>query len=328
MLLKTLAQIFILTLSAIALIACGGSSSSDPTSDRDKVTQAPTTFIYSLKDYTLTIDLPEKGAQVGQTIFAINLTDNFSNPQAGITPTIKPMMDMGSYKHSSPHSGCTKTDAEGNANCTVYFNMASVSPNGDSMGTWNIDITLPGTQTGNTSDGSETITFTPIVNMAMDTTRVAKLRGGLDDQAPSMNGKTDSRQYLIFNNGISVNDSISGSESSNNKSVELFIAAKETMMNFPALTTGLILNEDNHETELTVNSITVKVSADNSTWTTATSDFSEGGEGSEGIWIADNISGLSNELYVSLTVNGETKTTDGEVAGTENASAMFVVSGM
>ena len=320
MLLKTFAQISTFALASTLLIGCGGSSSSGSNADSsDKETTPQTTFTYPLEDYTLIIDLPKKGAQVGQTVFAINLSDNFSNPQAGITPTIKPMMDMGSHKHSSPYSGCTETDTEGNANCTVYFNMASVAPNGDAMGTWNIDMTLPNTQTGNSSDGSETITFTPEVNMAMGTTRIAKLRGGSDDQAPSMNDKTDGRQYLIFNNGIS------GSE--NNKSVELFIAAKETMMHFPALTTELTLNAGNRETELTISDIVVEVSTDNSNWTTATPNGNSNGNGN-GIWTADDISGLTNELYVSLKVNGEIKTTDGEVAGTENASAMFVISGM
>ncbi|MBQ0731817.1 MAG: hypothetical protein KBT75_14015 [Oleispira antarctica] len=311
---NTFVKATVTALTTCILMACGGDdSSSDSGQEKEK-----TTFSYTVTPHTFTISLPDKGARVGQNIFPVNITTNSdSDPVSGFTPTMAPMMTMaGGHKHSTPHTGCTETDADGNAECTAYFIMASVMANGDSMGTWNIDFSLPETD--------EDIQFSPAVKMAMGDTTLAKLKGGIDDQMPSMimpmasmpmeQTTTTPRTYFIFNNGIT--------GMGENRSVELFIAAKESMNNFPAITEGLILNE-NSDGELAINSmsdVVVKVSTDNTHWEVATSQ-------GEGIWKSANMTSLVDTFYVSLSVNGELKTTDGEIDdGESNASAIFILS--
>ncbi len=276
------------SLVACTLIACGGDTSNS--------NNAP----------IINVLAPEMGAIQGRSVFSIKVSDHDLIPQAGVTAHLSPMMTMdeqrGGHMHSTPHTGCTETDSEGNASCSVYFLMASKMENGDVMGTWDLAFSLP---------DSEDVTthFTPQVKMAMGDTVLAQLKGGLDDQISAM-GMTESRTYHLFNNGIT--------GSGDNRSVELFIAAKESMKSFPTLTQNLILSPGTDQ-QMSVDSIQVKVSSDNSNWINAAPQGA-------GIWQATEISGLNDTLYVSLTVNGEIKTRDGEVAGENNASAIFTLS--
>jgi len=107
-----------------------------------------------------------------------------------------------------------------------------------------------------------------------------------------------------------------------NRSIELFIAAKESMMSYPALVQNQALNDGSADYELTPTSIDVKVSTNNSDWVDATTS---GG----GVWNASSLTGLVDNqeatLYVKLAVNGEDKTTNGETADGINASAQFTL---
>ncbi len=285
------------TLAACILMACGGESSE------------------SNGSHIITMSTPEMGASQGKTVFSVKVTDNDLVARPGVTPNILPMMQMGEamggHMHSTPFTGCTETDGTGNAECTVYFLMPS-EMNNVVMGTWDLAFSLPETD-------EEAIHFTPSVSMAMGDTVLAKLKGGQDDQVSMMSMSsmemndmpmTENRTYYIFNNGITgMGDS---------RSVELYVATKESMTSFPTLNQNLVLN-DGSSNEMSVDSIQVQVSSDNSTWIPAVSQ-------GEGIWQASEISGLTETLYVSLAVNGEVKTTDGDVAGTTNASAPFTLS--
>lgn len=296
------------TLTACILAACGGDDSNSENKDASRTSQ-----VFTTEGHSLTIYIPESGAKVGKTVFDINIQETDGTAVSSVTPNMLPMMAMeAGHKHSSPHTGCTQTDSEGNAQCSVYFLMPS-EMNNVKMGTWDLEFSLP--------DYEEVVNFTPLVTMPMGDTVLAKLKGGVDDQMPSMAmamamnemPSSSPRTYYLFNNGIT--------HMEGTHSVELFIAAKESMKSFPALTAGLTLNEGSTG-ELSIDSIDnviVKVSADNSTWSDA---ISKG----EGIWQASGISGLTTTLYVSLSVNGDQKTVDGDVAGDNNASATFTLS--
>lgn len=293
-------------LATCLLMACGG----DDSSANDKVLEQ-TSFIYTSDRHTLTITLPAGGPTVGKSVFSINIKDANNLAVEGITPTMIPMMTMAAgHKHSAPHTGCSETDADGNADCTAYFLMAS-EMNNVAIGVWDLAFTL--------AKASEVIHFTPTVSAPIGDTALVKLKGGLNDQIPTMTmattatdsmTMTESRSYFIFNNGISGMD--------DNRSVELFVAAKESMNNFPALTQNAVLNQDT-EHQMTITTVQLQVSSDNRNWTQA---IYQG----KGIWQASGISDLTETLYISLTIDGEIKTTDGEVAGANNASAAFTLS--
>lgn len=300
-------------LTACILAACGGESSSSIAADKAASKSSQT---FTTESHSFTVSIPESDAKVGKTVFDLNIKDSDGIAVSAVVPTMMPMMAMAAgHHHSSPHTGCTETDSEGNAKCSVYFLMPS-EMNNVVMGTWDLEFSLP--------DSDDDINFTPIVKMAMGDTVLAKLKGGSDDQMPTMTmpmaamemeetPATTPRTYFIFNNGIT--------GMGDNRSVELFLAAKESMASFPALTANITLNEGSNA-ELVIDSIDnviVEVSSDNSNWSPATSQ-------GEGVWQASGISGLTETLYVSLTVNGEKKTTDGEVESSENASAIFTLS--
>ena len=187
------------------------------------------------------------------------------------------MMAMNAgYSHSSPHSGCTETNNAGNSDCTVYFIMASAM-NGESMGTWTVDIEL---------EDAETLSFNPDVTMPMNETVRVNLKG-VDDKV----GDTP-RIYNIFNSSAIANNG--------NRTIELFISSKETGMSFPALATNTTLSEGTDDV-LSVDSVEVLVSTDKdaTTWTTASTT-------GKGVWTA-NIENYTDTFYVKLSVNSETK---------------------
>ena len=78
-------------------------------------------------------------------------------------------------------------------------------------------------------------------------------------------------------------------------------------MSYPAVFVGATMNSGTAY-ELTVASMSVEVSTDATSWTTAT-------DNGDGHWTVTGISGLTDgvagTLYVRLTVNGEQKTADG-----------------
>lgn len=252
------------TLATCMLMACGGDDSSN---DDAK--------------YVLSLNSAEaaKTGVMGKTVYSVSVKDDDGNEIYGVTPTLKPMMAMNAgHHHSSPHTGCTETNDLGNSDCTVYFIMASAM-NGESMGTWTVDIAL---------EGAETLSFNPDVTMPMNETVRVNLKG-VDDKV----GETP-RIYNIFNN--------SAMASNGNRNIELFISSKETGMSFPALATNTTLSEGTDDV-LSVDTVDVLVSTDKDAapadWTTATSK-------GNGIWSA-NVENYTNTFYVKLSVNSEAK---------------------
>ncbi|MDT8383389.1 MAG: hypothetical protein RRB22_03145 [Gammaproteobacteria bacterium] len=243
-------------------------------------------------------------AMQGKSRFQIAVTDAATGlaPQTGLSLSLLPVMHMASHSHGTPVDGCTETATAGTYACTVYYLMASQMMNGTAMGYWDLRLLI---------DGTDETHFYPPVMMAMGDSTRATLKG-VDDRIAGM-GQPESRSYYLFRSGLS-------GETGNHR-FQLFIAARENMMDYPALASGSILNPGDAEHELSVTSISVEVSTDAGSWITASED---GG----GYWTAEGLGGLDNgsqgEIHVRLSVNGEQKSTDGNPATDGTAYATFL----
>lgn len=241
-------------------------------------------------------------AMQGQTTFTLRITENASgDPVSGVDVSLMPMMYMAMHQHGTP-VGDIVDNNDGTYTCTIYYLMAS-SMMGTSMGYWELQVMIGGMM-------GESVSFYPDVMMAMSDTVRATLKGQSDlIEAMAMGdmggiATTENRSYYLFNNGLTgITD---------NHDLELFIAAKESMMSYPAVYDGQVLNAGDANYELTISSIEVDVSTDASTWVSANANANDGGNG---LWTASGLTGLTDgtegNIYVRLTVNGEQKTTDG-----------------
>ena len=235
-------------------------------------------------------------AMQGRTDFTLKITDDSGNPvsASGNPPVeLELMMYMSDRKHSTPDLDCEEVFA-GEYDCTVYYVMPSVMSTGDSMGFWQINVTVD----------SKTAVFYPKVMMAMgDTTRV--LLKGIVPDTISMMGEQVSRPYNLFRDSLELN-STSGYD------FDLFIAPMDTMTSFPALV------ESGTSGSLTVDDVKVEFSADALSWTEADLVGAPG----TGRWGIRGLTGVTDKIYVKLYVdnNGtsgfqpdELKTTNGLV---------------
>jgi hypothetical protein len=234
-------------------------------------------------------------ASQGKTSFKIRITKlSDSSPEPGLTVSLMPMMHMPTMKHSTPVDAIVD-NGDGSYSCTVYYLMAS----GMGMGYWELPIKIG-------DMGGETATFFPSVGMAMGVNTVRTTLKGQSDIISSMTG-TENRSYYLFRDGLS------GTTTFN-----LFIAAKESMMNYPAVSLGTVLSAPAG----TMTSMTVLASTDNATWLSAS-------DNTKGHWTVSGLTGLTTgttgTIYIKLNVNGEDKTTDGNVVSGINGYATFTV---
>ena len=236
-------------------------------------------------------------AMEGKTGFTLRITDRATHlPVSGQMVTLMPMMHMAAHEHATPVEGCTETATAGDYACTLYYLMGSTMMSGMSMGYWQLQVMVGGM-------AGESATFYPQVMMAMGDTAKAVLKGQSDMIAGmAMSGgmaMDQNRSYYLFKAGLT---GMSGSYD-----LDLFVAAKESMMSYPPVFVGTTLSSGTAY-ELTVASMSVEVSTDASTWLAAT-------DNGNGHWTVSGITGLSNgvagTVYVRLTINGEQKTSDG-----------------
>ncbi len=239
-------------------------------------------------------------AATGKTSFKLKVTKQSDGSAAtGLTITLMPKMRMATMSHSAPVDAVTEDGSNpGTYHCTVYYLMAS----GPGMGYWELRATI-GAMPG------ESAIFYPPVGMPMGSTTVrATLKGQNDTVSGSMGPSP--RTYYLFNDG--------GTSAT---SFNLFIAAGENMMSYPAVSAGTTLH-DASNVAWTVNPITVSASTDNATWVSAN-------DNTGGHWTISGLPGLTAgqtaTIYIALTVNGERKTTDGKAPSGANGYATFTV---
>ena len=291
----------ILALFSQAMVNFHNSANNMTGLTRDQIGNLPFAKVAMTDNYMIEYSAM-RGAIDGKSEFTLSISDLSDTPQTGLDVSIKPMMYMSNRIHSTPYnSECVEGSTAGKYHCTAYYLMASQMMGGMSMGYWQLKVSIGGNQ-------GESTYFYPTVTMAMGDTAQARLKGQ-DDLIPGMSAD-ETRTYYLFKQDLS--------GMTNNHSFALYIAAKESMMSFPAIETGATLSAGETNYELVLSSLSVEVSANASDWITAS-------EQGDGIWIADGISGLTNgeeaTLYVRLTINGEQKTTDGMIPNAEEAAS-------
>lgn len=251
-------------------------------------------------------------AMQGKTQFKIKLSSlSDGSAVSGQTVMLMPMMNMAEHKHSTPVEGCAD-NSDGTYSCTLYYLMASAMMDGTSMGYWDLEVMIG-------MMNPEKAHFFPNVMMAMGDSVRATLKGQADMIAGmAMDGgmaMPENRSYYLFKSDLST-----GMTSGHD--FQMFIAAKESMMSYPAVTGSTILSEADAMYELVINAMTVEVSTDATTWAAASDD----GNGYWGISdIPGLMDGMQSEIYVRVTVNSEQKTTDGGAVDGTNDYATFIV---
>ncbi len=266
-------------------------------------------------------------AMQGKNQFKIRLKDRATNMVvSGENVSLMPMMHMQMHSHSTPYEACTEdNDTAGTYNCSLYYLMASQMMDGTSMGYWDIKVIIGGMMMNGMMMNGEEAHFYPPVMMAMGDTALERLKSN-NDQIPDMMGMMAARNYFLFKSDLS--------GMTDNHSFQLFVAAQESMMKYPAVypnvTLGHMGMDENSDPimiqDLTVSSMTVKMSTtpnDANSWVTAD------GSSNDGYWTASGITGLTNgtegTIYVQMEINGEQYSTNGEVADSDNGYAMFTV---
>jgi hypothetical protein len=246
-------------------------------------------------------------ATQGKTTFRIRITNRSDgSPAPGLAVSLMPLMYMSTKNHTTPVDSVFD-NGDGTYTCTVYYLMSSMM-NGMSLGFWELKVTIGGM-------GGETARFYPNVGMAMGSTTVrAALKGQSDMILSSPTGTTtEKRSYFLFRDGLT---GMTG-----NHTFSLFIAAKESMMSFPAVSVGTTLH-DQTSASWTVNTMIVEASTDGSSWTAGT-------DNSGGRWSIPGLTGLvsgnTGTIYVRTMVNGEQKTTDGNAPSGANGYGTFTV---
>jgi hypothetical protein len=242
------------------------------------------------------------GAMEGKSMFQIHVTNRSSGADVtGLTPMLMPMMHMSTMTHSSAMpADAISEDGDGLYTVKIYYLMASQMMDGSSMGFWDLKFTV----------GGEVAHFYPAVMMSMGDTAKTRLKGQAD-VIKDMMSMDVSRDYFIFK------DSLTGT-GMGPYAFTMFIAAKETMMSFPAIINGNTLASGMGGTSLTISSIAVDVSVNDASSVAAT-------DNGDGTWTVSGLTltaGSENEIEVTLTVNGERKTSDGTAEG---VNAIFTV---
>jgi hypothetical protein len=250
--------------------------------------------------YKITYDPLSMMTSHGKAHFQISVTDKSDAPQPGLVTSgelkVMPMMYMNAgHKHTTPMGEITESGTAGTYDVTLYYVMASrmgemAEISFSAMGTWDLKVSI----------GSESVHFYPNVMMAMGDTVVAQLKAQNSgtDTVMNMDGLEESRTYFIFRENLD--------ESGNgpNYTFEMFLATRDTMMDFPVVDKGETL--DSAAGPITLTSVDVQVSTDGTNFTSA-----DNPDDSTGYFSLSGLDISGGKLYVKLTVDDELKTTDG-----------------
>lgn len=241
-------------------------------------------------------------ATQGKTSFKIRISNRSDGlPVTGLSLALMPKMYMATMSHMTP-VGTVTDNGDGTYTCTVYYLMAS----GPGMGYWELKVQIGGM-------GGETSVFYPAVGMAMAANTVRTTLKGQLDVISTMTG-TEKRSYYLFRDGLT--------GTTGNHTFDLFIAAKESMMSYPAVSGGSILTSPTGTWAVDPATTSLTASTDLSSWVAGTDN---GG----GRWTVSGLTGLvtgtTGTIYIKLNVNSEDKTTDGNAASGANAYSTFKV---
>lgn len=232
---------------------------------------------------------------VGKSTFKLRVRTRADSLAAtGLAISLKPVMHMPTYDHSAPADVVTESATPGTYDCAVYYQMAS----GAGMGYWELTATI----------GSEKVTFTPSVAMAMGTDTVRVNLWGVSDVGATSTATT---KYVIFGDGPLT--AAAGS-------LKLYLSrAENMMMDFKPVHVGSVLAGPTG----TVTSVSLTASADAAFTTPLAAAHVANGHWTVDLSSLGLTAGSAQTVYLKLKVNGEDKTTDGLVASGANASVVF-----
>jgi hypothetical protein len=236
-------------------------------------------------------------AAMGKTTFKLRVRTRADYlPATGLAITLKPLMTMPTYSHSAPADEVTESATPGTYDCAIYYQMAS----GAGMGYWTVTVTV----------GTEKVDLYPSVAMAMGTdTTLVRLWGVSDVGAGGMS----TTKYVIFRDGPLT--AAAGS-------LKLYLARSENMMmDFKPVYVGATLAGPTGA----VTSVTLAASVDAAFTTPLAASHSANGHWSVDVSSLSPAAGTQATVYLKLNVNGENKTTDGNVLSSGNGSIAFKV---
>lgn len=276
-------RLFACLLLPLFLSACG--------SDSDSSDEGAFPRTLNLGDqYTATLDMTD--VTNGVADITVNITAKDGQSLQGQTITLSPLMVMASgMEHGTPFENSTGTlDENGSFTSTAYFLMPSNMPSGDPMGDWSITITF--------DSKSEIIPIT----VDMMSSDVKTLKGGDTDQIMNMSGGTTDRTYYLYNRGRHINSAM------NMNMFEVYVAARESMMDYQAIVDGNVLNADSMH-ELIINNVLVEMCSTEcdleTNWITAMAkDNHPGMYQGMGLGLTGNDTDM---VMLRLTVNDEVK---------------------
>jgi len=234
----------------------------------------------------------------GKAQFQISVTDKNDIPVPNLVTSgdlkVMPMMYMNAgHKHATPKGEITESGTDGTYDVTIYYVMASrmgAMENFRAMGTWDLKVMI----------GMESVHFYPNIMMAMGDTVVTQLKAQNTgtDTVINMDGLEESRTYLIFREDLDL------SGTATDATFEMFLATRDTMMDFPVVDEGETL--DSVAGPITLSTVDVQVSTDGTTFNSASNP-----NNSTGYFSRPNMDISAGKIYVKLTVDGELKTTNG-----------------
>lgn len=241
-------------------------------------------------DYIATLNMSD--VENGIADLTVNIQSTDSRSLEGEAISLSPLMVMNSgMEHGTPFENSTGTlDENGSFTSTAYFLMPSNMSSGDPMGNWSISVSF--------NEQTEIIPIT----VDMMSSDVKTLKGGDNDQIMNMNSGTTDRSYYLYNRGRHIN-----AEMSMNM-FEVYVAARESMMNYQAITIENVLNA-NTMYELSINNVVVEMCSHDcgieTNWITAMAK-----PNAPGIYQGMNL-GLTGDdtdtVMIRLTVNDEIK---------------------
>ncbi len=252
--------------------------------------------------YSFELNLGEVNNGVAEVTVQVidNDGDALPNNQVNVTPNMQ-MVDnndgSAGMAHGTPFSSnAGALNENGQFTTTAYFLMPSSMDGTEEtkMGDWSITVEFDG----------ESKTF-PIDVVGMSDRQI--LVGDDQDQIPNMSS-TANRSYYIFNRGRTVMNAMNDMPAMN--SFEIYVAARESMMDYAPITLDATLNEGDNSAELTIDSLNVTMCISDCESETATWAMAMAVDGKEGVYKAMNL-GLTGDdtdsVHVKLTVNGTEK---------------------
>lgn len=236
-------------------------------------------------DPTLSIQVSD--AEKGVATVTVTAPQN----SEGTAVTVTAVMNMSSgMTHGTPmllNSGTL--NSEKTFTTTAYFLMPSNMPNGMAMGDWFIDVSID----------DQVQRFPIVVEMMSSDVRTLK---GNDEIMGMSEGTTTQRPYYVFQQQRILETGVENS-------FEVFIAARESMMDYSPISqlSSTTLNA-NSNFELTVTNVSVEMCAvsctNESNWELATEDANSPGTYKANFNLTQS---EPSDIYLRLSVNDDTK---------------------